>query len=183
MGQLLTYIQMTTDEYSSCCCCGTYGVSRSIRSVPCGHYYCCACIKRMALLALNDRSLVPVQCCKMELPIDYIEEALASVKYTSRHNERHEKSVEKALSKYERLLHEREWRYSDLVSDQEYKKTVRSFHCKQCPGCGIGIQRDWGCVHMRCSNGHEFCYTCLTTWRSCNCALIPDEEVAHILHE
>lgn len=183
MGQLLTYIQMTTDEYSSCCCCGTYGVSRSIRSVPCGHYYCCACIKRMALLALNDRSLVPVQCCKMELPIDYIEEALASVKYTSRHNERHEKSVEKALSKYERLLHEREWRYSDLVSDQEYKKTVRSFHCKQCPGCGIGIQRDWGCVHMRCPNGHEFCYTCLTIWRSCNCALIPDEEVAHILHE
>ncbi|KAI9993338.1 hypothetical protein PInf_015416 [Phytophthora infestans] len=86
-------------------------------------------------------------------------------------------------AKYQKLVREKDWKVSDLQSDAEYSATVRAMGGKQCPGCGIGVQRDFGCVHMACPNGHQFCYTCLRFWGSCNCPLIPEAELRQILGE
>ena len=85
--------------------------------------------------------------------------------------------------KYQTLVKEKNWKILDLKSDAEYTATVNAVGAKQCPGCGIGVQRDFGCVHMTCPNGHQFCYTCLQRWGSCHCPLIPDSEVQDILGE
>ncbi|KAF1327953.1 Eukaryotic translation initiation factor 2a, partial [Globisporangium splendens] len=77
---------------------------------------------------------------------------------------------------YEKFLREKDWKHSDLVSDSEYAKVVLRVGGKQCPGCGIGVQRDHGCIHMKCPNGHEFCFTCLRVWQTCCCQLIPEPE-------
>ncbi|CAI5725590.1 unnamed protein product [Hyaloperonospora brassicae] len=122
----------------------------------------------MCRLALSDRALVPLRCCKKEMPEDYVREALTRPgDYT----------------KYQTLVKERNWKVSDLESDTEYTATVVAVGAKQCPGCGIGVQRDFGCVHMTCPNGHQFCYTCLRRWGSCHCPLIPDAELREILGE
>ncbi|OWY91305.1 hypothetical protein PHMEG_00040170 [Phytophthora megakarya] len=122
----------------------------------------------MCRLALGDRTLVPLRCCKKELPDDYVREVLT-------HPEDY--------AKYQKLMQEKDWKVSDLQSDAEYSATVRAMGAKQCPGCGIGVQRDFGCVHMTCPNGHQFCYTCLEFWGRCNCPLIPEAELQAILGE
>ena len=81
------------------------------------------------------------------------------------------------LACYLRRFREREWKTTELTSDAEYARVVARCGAKQCPGCGIGIQRDFGCVHMTCPNGHQFCFTCLRVWETCNCSRIPYDEL------
>uniref|UniRef100_H3HCZ1 RING-type domain-containing protein n=2 Tax=Phytophthora ramorum TaxID=164328 RepID=H3HCZ1_PHYRM len=142
--------------------------TEELRIAPCGHYYCPPCLLRMCRLALGDRALAPLRCCKKELPDDYVREALTGPE---------------DYAKYQKIVMEKDWKISDLVSDAEYSATVKAFGAKQCPGCGIGVQRAFGCVHMSCPNGHQFCYTCLQRWGSCNCPLIPEDELRAILGE
>jgi len=38
---------------------------------------------------------------------------------------------------------------------------------KQCPNCGIGIQKNGGCPHMNCQKcKHEFCWNCMGSFKS-----------------
>lgn len=120
----------------------------------------------MSHLALSDRSLVPLRCCNREFPVEYVQDALGE---------------KEDFAKYERILAERDWKVSDLVTDAEYAQSVMKIGAKRCPGCGVGIERDFGCVHMKCLNGHEFCYTCLKHWRTCKCDYIPAAEIRAIL--
>ncbi|KAG6574643.1 Inorganic pyrophosphatase 3 [Phytophthora cinnamomi] len=139
-----------------------------LRVAPCGHHYCQPCLLRMCRLALGDRALIPLRCCKKELPDDYVRESLHGAA---------------DYAKYQQLMTEKDWKVSDLASDAEYTATVKAMGAKQCPGCGIGVQRDFGCVHMTCPNGHQFCYTCLQFWGTCHCPLIPEAELRAILGE
>lgn len=162
------YMALPRNGCANCVSCTVKMFENQLRVAPCGHYYCQKCIVRMSRLALKDRALVPLRCCKKELPHDYVREAL-----TKRED----------YAKYQQLVKEKDWKVSDLTSDAEYSATVKAVGAKQCPGCGIGVQRDFGCVHMACPNGHQFCYTCLELWGSCNCPLIPETEIRAILGE
>ncbi|KAG6977648.1 hypothetical protein JG688_00000156 [Phytophthora aleatoria] len=153
---------------ANCVSCAVKKDKDELRVAPCGHDYCQPCLLRMCRLALGNRALVPLRCCKKELPDDYVREALREPR---------------DYAKYQQLVREKDWKVSDLQSDAEYSATVRAMGAKQCPGCGIGVQRDFGCVHMACPNGHQFCYTCLRLWGSCNCPLIPEAELRVILGE
>lgn len=46
-------------------------------------------------------------------------------------------------------------------------------HAKQCPNCGVVIQKNGGCNHMTCRPPggcrHEFCWVCLGPWNRCRC--------------
>jgi hypothetical protein len=153
---------------ADCVSCSTKKDTDELRVAPCGHYYCLPCLYCMCRLALGDRTLVPLRCCKKELPDDYVREALVDAA---------------DYAKYQKLVLEKDWKVSELQSDAEYTATVRAVGAKQCPGCGIGVQRDFGCVHMTCPNGHQFCFTCVKPWGSCNCPLIPEHELRAILGE
>lgn len=160
------YRRMWFEARRGCVSCANLERKSELRLMACGHWYCRECVRRMCRLALGDRALVPVQCCQKELPTEYIVEALPM-------------AADRAT--YERFLREKNWRASDLVSDAEYTQVVARVGGKQCPGCGVGVQRDFGCVHMTCPNGHDFCFTCLCAWRTCTCPLIPDAELLDIL--
>lgn len=134
---------------ADCASCAAKKNVCQLRVAPCGHHYCHPCLLRMCRLALGDRALVPLRCCKKELPHDYVRESLRGAA---------------DYAKYQKLMTEKDWKISDLTSDAEYTATVKAMGAKQCPGCGIGVQRDFGCVHMTCPNGHQFCYTCLQFW-------------------
>lgn len=151
-----------------CVSCANVEPKSALRVMTCGHFYCSACMRCMCRLALGDRTLVPLRCCQKEIPMDYVKEALPA-------------AADYAL--YERFLREKDWKASDLVSDAEYTRVVHLAGGKQCPGCGIGVQRDFGCVHIKCPNGHEFCFSCLRVWQTCRCPLIPDAELEAILHD
>lgn len=162
------YKRMWHASHGDCVSCANVELIHALRVMPCGHAYCCECVRRMCRLALGDRALVPLRCCKTEFPVDYVREALPAPS---------------DFVLYERFVREKSWRASDLVSDAEYAKVVQCVGGKQCPGCGVGVQRDHGCVHITCPHGHEFCFTCLREWQTCHCPLLPDAEVQRILGE
>jgi hypothetical protein len=136
------------------------------KHVPCGHDYCPDCMTQICQAALKNRAMIPSRCCKREFPIEYVKEALSELEY----------------QQYEVFLKEK-GATVDLLSDQEYTSVVVTLGLKQCPSCGIGIERIYGCIHMTCPYGHEFCYTCLKKWRTCRCDLYHHEEIEVILNE
>ena len=47
-----------------------------------------------------------------------------------------------------------------LFEDQKWKK---------CDKCRFWIEKNQGCNHMTCKCGHQFCYVCSSTWKTCEC--------------
>ncbi|KAH8733118.1 hypothetical protein GQ44DRAFT_586017, partial [Phaeosphaeriaceae sp. PMI808] len=44
-------------------------------------------------------------------------------------------------------------------------KHIKAMGAKQCPKCGINIEKDGGCSHMRCNRcRHNFCWDCLVPY-------------------
>lgn len=59
---------------------------------------------------------------------------------------------------------------SDMLQWLKKKKNKS----KQCPNCGMGVQKNGGCMHMTCSRqaggcGYEFCWKCLGKFPKCDC--------------
>lgn len=152
---------------STCVSCSKAQTTQSLFVTPCHHLYCHMCIKRMARLALKDRSLIPLRCCKKEFPMEYVQQVISKKDYQM----------------YQQFLSERDWRHSDLKTDAEYVQVVKKMGGKQCPQCGIGVIRFDGCIHMTCSSGHDFCFTCLAIGRTCTCPTLPESEIRAILGE
>lgn len=111
---------------------------------PCKHPYCLSCFSFMAKKSLEDRAMVPVRCCGTEFPDDFVALVLPH----------------RSFQKYARLVKEKTPGESTLKSDKEYAAVVKKVKGKQCPACGIGVQKISGCQWMRCSLGHGFCWNC-----------------------
>ncbi|KAK7251257.1 hypothetical protein RIF29_34294 [Crotalaria pallida] len=41
-------------------------------------------------------------------------------------------------------------------------------YAKQCPKCKIPIEKNEGCMHMKCKCGFQFCWLCLRDWFQCD---------------
>ena len=95
----------------ACCCCTENLVGANYRALPCGHVFCTKCIQVLCSMAVRNRSLVPAQCCKTEIPIEYVREALSATNFET----------------YERYMadHRTNWIRSDLVSDRDYGALIR----------------------------------------------------------
>ncbi|KAF7871605.1 hypothetical protein EAF04_003712 [Stromatinia cepivora] len=46
---------------------------------------------------------------------------------------------------------------------------AEKYSWKRCAKCGTLIEHTEGCAHMRCQCGHQFCYCCTATWKTCHC--------------
>jgi hypothetical protein len=51
---------------------------------------------------------------------------------------------------------------------------------KSCPGCNHAIEHNKGCYHMMCKCKFEFCWVCLSKWKTCTC---PNWEEQQLVHE
>ncbi|KAG7383555.1 hypothetical protein PHYBOEH_009871 [Phytophthora boehmeriae] len=136
------------------CCLSPLNDANVRRSMPCGHLYCTKCVATRCRMGVRDRSMVPAHCCKKEFPTDYVREVLSSWEFET----------------YDRFLKEKPWKTLDLESDREYTRAVRAHRAVQCPGCGVGVQRESGCNRMLCLNGHDFCFPCGARWKTCSCS-------------
>ncbi|KAI1654093.1 hypothetical protein F4813DRAFT_399458 [Daldinia decipiens] len=53
--------------------------------------------------------------------------------------------------------------------DAKLEALIRREGWQKCSRCNYTISRTTGCSHMTCYCGHEFCYNCGSTWRTCDC--------------
>ncbi|KAL8671325.1 MAG: hypothetical protein Q9168_004186 [Polycauliona sp. 1 TL-2023] len=53
--------------------------------------------------------------------------------------------------------------------------TAASEGYKRCPGCQEMIEFEFGCNHMTCLCGHDFCWICETKWKRCACPHFNEE--------
>ena len=60
-----------------------------------------------------------------------------------------------------------EWRQWLQESDQDEAMLARWLlhSTKNCPQCKQRIERDKGCLHVKCKCGFHFCWQCLRDWR------------------
>ncbi|KAF9450772.1 hypothetical protein P691DRAFT_809609 [Macrolepiota fuliginosa MF-IS2] len=52
---------------------------------------------------------------------------------------------------------------------QQVKELAREQKWQTCPKCERIIELSFGCNHMTCYCGHEFCYECAAEWKTCGC--------------
>jgi hypothetical protein len=56
----------------------------------------------------------------------------------------------------------------DMVMQQRFVHEIESnrMNVRNCPHCGIHIEKTGGCNHMTCKCGHHFCWLCQSDWTS-----------------
>lgn len=63
----------------SCVCCrDEFDRSSSLHCLPCGHTYCCACLRVMIDQAMIDETKMPPRCCTLPIPSSVLSELLDS---------------------------------------------------------------------------------------------------------
>ncbi|KAF2476889.1 uncharacterized protein BDR25DRAFT_251318 [Lindgomyces ingoldianus] len=62
--------------------------------------------------------------------------------------------------------------------DDETVALLMSWGYKRCPKCGNGVRRMWGCNHIQCRCGGQWCWICQKVWDECggNCYEDEDED-------
>ncbi|PXF44557.1 hypothetical protein BWQ96_05735 [Gracilariopsis chorda] len=135
---------------------------------------CCAplcppCLTQYARSAISDRQLLPLRCpdihCRAPLPLSALNHLLTAAEISK-------------LSRFQCEL-VRKPPATDLPSisqlpttpqpdsDTTFLALMYSNGWRRCPECGIGIERTFGCPHMVCVCGGEFCYSCGEPWGKC----------------
>ena len=56
------------------------------------------------------------------------------------------------------------------MKNKEEKIKLLTFLTKQCPSCGVLIEKNQGCNHMVCKCKYEFCWVCLGAWKEHECS-------------
>ncbi|EDO03361.1 hypothetical protein SS1G_05842 [Sclerotinia sclerotiorum 1980 UF-70] len=64
------------------------------------------------------------------------------------------------------------WHEGDCPADEALEMVLaeaKKHSWKRCAKCGALIEHTEGCAQMKCQCGHQFCYCCNATWRTCYC--------------
>ena len=48
---------------------------------------------------------------------------------------------------------------------------------QRCQSCYALVEKDFGCQHMSCRCGSEWCYRCAAKWKSCACGDFEEEDI------
>lgn len=60
-----------------------------------------------------------------------------------------------------------EIRLKALCSEKATRQMLKGLrNCRECPRCGVFLEKTDGCDHMTCHCQHEFCYLCMADWNS-----------------
>lgn len=131
-------------DVEDCVSCMTATNANESVKCPCGHIYCLDCLGYLAKLSVRDRAMIPIRCCEIEFPEEFVARVLSA----------------KNMTLYRRFVAEKSSSESTLKSDKEYAALVAQIQGKQCPRCGVGVQRVAGCRSMTCPFGHPFYWLC-----------------------
>ena len=181
-------------------CVACYKDELKVIETPCKHLYCYDCISRLFVDSLKDETLFPARCCKNPIPLDLIrhlltDDIIRSIEFKVVEHETTNRTycAERGCAKFIPLKR--------IVDTTAFCTTCYHFTCtrckapmhageckndgemarflriaensgwKRCYKCLAMVELGTGCNHITCRCGAEFCYTCSTKWKNCQCAL------------
>ncbi|OBT53865.1 hypothetical protein VE04_06564 [Pseudogymnoascus sp. 24MN13] len=186
--------------YYLCEACGDEKTLEELGCGPCGHEYCRDCLQDLVTAAITDQSLFPPRCCRQPIALEAIHTLLTSELVDAFIDKRVEYetpnktycSVQtcsafiklanitnnvatclKCDSKTCTLCKEAAHGNGECSSDPAFEQIlqmVRENGWQRCYMCSSVVELNYGCNHITCRCGTEFCYLCGLRWKVCICA-------------
>lgn len=181
---------------ATCCSCIEL---RYCVTAPCGDTYCHNCLITVFRNATRDEELFPPRCHKKEIPLflaqpflqkeDILAFKAKREEYTTHnrvycHNGRcgvfiPTKNTDEDCAVCGQCAQltcvsckQKYHGKTDCPTDENLKKTLELAVNKgwqRCRSCHALVERSFGCQHIRCKCGDEFCYRCGLKWKTCRC--------------
>ncbi|KAA8909079.1 hypothetical protein FN846DRAFT_943327 [Sphaerosporella brunnea] len=179
-----------------CCSCMEF---RYCVTAPCGDGYCHICLKQVFKNACTDEELFPPRCCKEEIPLFLVAPFLQSQEIALFKEKNQEFSTphrtychgpqcgafippadieeDCALCGKCTLMTcvscKQQWHgNSDCPTDKDLDVTLQiaaTEGWQRCRSCHALVERLFGCQHISCRCGYQFCYHCGEKWKTCPC--------------
>ncbi|KAB8360585.1 hypothetical protein FH972_024325 [Carpinus fangiana] len=169
-----------------------------IARLPCNHEYCRDCLSTLFKSSLVDESLFPPRCCRQQIPLAgvriFLDPQVAKdfeVKSPelSTPNRTYcsnlecstwippsdisddiavcQKCEERTCTICKKSSHT-----GDCPEDEGLRQlleTARTNHWQRCYECKRVVDLNFGCNHITCRCGAQFCYVCGERWKECQC--------------
>ncbi|KAH7563646.1 hypothetical protein BM1_00693 [Bipolaris maydis] len=175
---------LSREQFECCACRGDFRLA-SVKKLECGHLYCSNCIKRVVMRATVEHDLVyiPPRCCGTPITRSLIvssltAEELEEFELTEKEKDTREKTY--CANSDCRSACKNNYHEDDCPVDLDLRATLdlgQTKRWQRCFSCQALVEIDWGCNHMTCRCGAQFCYQCGIEWRGCRCALWEEQNL------
>ncbi|OTA67287.1 hypothetical protein K449DRAFT_325029 [Hypoxylon sp. EC38] len=181
-----------------CEACGDEKHFAQLARAPCQHEYCGPCLTRIFQNAMNDESLFPPRCCRQPIPLDESQVFLnakvvedfrpkaleySTPRRTYCHNSRCNKFIPSTnyandiatcnqCGSQTCMVCKGASHNGDCPNDEQLQQVLQlaeEQHWQRCQNCWALVELNFGCNHMTCRCGHDFCYICGARWKTCIC--------------
>ncbi|KAF2458561.1 hypothetical protein BDY21DRAFT_283388 [Lineolata rhizophorae] len=189
-----------------CVGCQEPATEHSIQ-VSCQHKFCPECITDFFDAATKDESLFPPKCCGKEIPMSFVLPILSLEKIALIEQKRVEFSttnrtycpipncaafiplanihegvatcpscLRRVCAACKLAAHDGQ----DCPEDQALQATLLASNragWQRCYECRTMVELTYGCNHISCVCGAEFCYQCGKPWKTCGCPLATEARI------
>ncbi|RCI12170.1 hypothetical protein L249_0777 [Ophiocordyceps polyrhachis-furcata BCC 54312] len=181
-----------------CSCCGDARVFYDVARCPCDHEYCRDCLGQLFEASIGDESLFPPRCCKRPIPIEENQIFLPydlvrrlKTKKIEFETPNRTYCYDPACSAFIPIqsikidvgscancarttctICKQQSHTGDCPQDpavEEFRRIAAENKWQRCSSCQRFIELDFGCNHITCICGAEFCYVCGVLWKTCGC--------------
>ncbi|KAF2423376.1 ariadne RING finger [Tothia fuscella] len=189
--------KLTRDDYQCTVCTDSFRFDAIIR-LNCKHFYCPKCLKDLFIHASSDMTLFPPRCCRVEIPLSLIGDAMTPQQMEDFTDAVIESTTEKRTycsnaqcgkfippmeidaddakcgrCGFVTCVHCRSPSHEGECLQDEALQSTLALAARQgwrrCNQCRAMVELNVGCYHMTCKCGGEFCYLCGVAWKGCTC--------------
>ncbi|EEA18499.1 IBR finger domain protein [Talaromyces marneffei ATCC 18224] len=166
--------------------------------VPCQHEYCRICLEDLFKTSMTDESLFPPRCCRQRINVNvariflkselvkqfekkkiefetpnrtycYSPECSAFIEPTHIHGE----VATCPICEHTTCINCKQRAHTGDCPDdramQQLLATAQENGWQRCYSCWRIVELNYGCNHMTCPCGAQFCYNCGEAWKNCAC--------------
>ncbi|CAG8931546.1 unnamed protein product [Penicillium salamii] len=191
-------------KLNSCTSCMEDVLGRDMVWSACDHPYCAKCALYMLEESFKKGIIFPPRCCdgfllfetkkhlftteiwaRFELETTksndpsplYCYDPRCSAYIPPQHRGACQNCTKKTCVKCIRAKHRGPCDLRGTDQDRQLKELALENSWRRCEGCGHMVELKFGCNHMTCVCGHEFCYKCGWEWKTCGCPQYGDSFV------
>ncbi|EED14044.1 IBR finger domain protein [Talaromyces stipitatus ATCC 10500] len=180
-----------------CVACGEETEFVNVVRVPCRHEYCRTCLEDLFKASMTDETLFPPKCCRQPIAMNFARIFLKSDLVQQFEKKKIEFETPNRTYCYNTQCSvfippahingeiatcpncgfttctscKARAHTGDCLDEatQQLMATARENGWQRCYSCWRMVELNYGCNHMTCRCGAQFCYNCGERWKTCQC--------------